>query len=627
MARQRKRRRGQTEPGTDPKVDDLFYDQPATAGAEPDQGADSGRGEPDQAGDSDRGEPDRPGQRPGEQSPDGPPSSGEVSEPVGDPDDSQEPETSEHGYAARGDRDDAGGASAARTSRRRDGTRALGRWARTVALTGVAAGLVWVAGSGGVGTLDLASALDREPAGTADALGASQPAGRAVLSERTVGCVGPGLVGLDDPSVTEPDQGVVVHAGSAPAQALPEEVPETGAQDIALAGSPEGGSSRVTARDEVATLPIDGAHWARVTAQGPLAAGLAGSQLGYSFEAEQWGLATAACTPAQDDQWFIAGGDEAGRVERLILANPTGNPVTVRVDMLGAQGPVDMVGGSGIVVAPGSRQVVLLDALAPGETRPVVHVTSVGGPVVAALGDRWLEGTVDRGSEVTTVTAAPAEHLLIPAVPGPRADTADTAAVRVGVPGEEGAVVQLRALTQDGPVRLEQGVVAIEPGAVVDIDVADLPEGTHAIEVSADAAVVAAGQVERRQSADDVGDRAWVPAVEPVGDLAGAPLATSGDGAMQGELSVSSLEGARVAVVIEAGGTVETTEVDIPAAAHRAIDLPAQTEGVWVRPLEGEVSAAVVTTLEHGLGTQIAGMPLPQAPLTREVRAIAPALP
>src|SRR5699024_2841275 len=126
-------------------------------------------------------------------------------------------------------------------------------------------------------------------------------------------------------------------------------------------------------------------------------------------------------------------------------------------------------GGSGIVVPPSGRQVVLLDAMAPGEAQPVVHVTTTGGPVVAALGDRWLEGTIDRGAEVTTPAAPPATSLVIPAVPAPRPETADGATVRVAAPGQEAAVVQLRALTADGPVRLEQGVNTVEPGAVLDV--------------------------------------------------------------------------------------------------------------------------------------------------------------
>lgn len=641
MAGKRKRRSAQ-----EPRVDDLFYDNPTP---EPEPEPRDGATESPDAGHPDGGGPADPGvaqdpDRLGDSVPAGPAQedlpedlpedlAGDVAgdgteggfSDAGEPE-GEFPDDGEHSYAARGDRggpgdaDDAGAGGAARKGR----YGSAGRWVRAVAITGLAAALVYGAGSGSLARLDLAAALDRADSTPEQA---AQQAGLAVISDSTLGCVGPGLVGLDNPSVPETDQGVSVSAGSAPLEALPEGVAAEEGGGITLGVVPDGEVSEVSARGEVATLSAQGSTWVRAVAQGALAAGFAGTQLGYSFEEQQWGMATAVCGGALDDLWLVGGGDETGRVERLILANPTGNPVTVTAEVLGAAGPVSVVGGTGIVVPPAGRHVVLLDALAPGEERPVIHVTTTGGPVVAALGDRWLEGTVDRGTEVTTATAAPGTSLVIPAVPAPRPDSADIAMVRVAAPGQEAAVVQLRALTPDGPVRLEQGVTNVAPGSVVDVDVADLPAGTQGIEVSSDTPVLAAAHVQRRAEADGAGDLAWIPATAPTSELHGAPLATSADGAIKGSLSVTSLEGATVEVVTVVAGAVESSEVTIPAASSHTVELPAQTESVWVQPHQGTVSAAVVSTLEHELGTLIAGLPLPEAAVTRQLRAIAPWMP
>lgn len=517
----------------------------------------------------------------------------------------------------------AGGSSSGPAARRRARRSVLGRVARTGAIVGVAAGMVYAAGAGHVPTLDLAAALGEEQTVPTSTV---QPAGLATVTSASLGCVGPEQVGLDDPSVPEPEQTVAIAVGSAPAEALPEFVAPSGDGDLQLTGVPEGDGEQVRERGAAARLELSGDTWARASATGSLAAGLGGSQMGLSLTEQQRGLTTAPCQPAGEDSWLVGGGAEPGRVERLILANPTGNPVTVDVEILGAGGPVEAAGGRGIVVPAGERAVVLVDALAPGEARPVLHVTSTGGSIVAALGDRWLEGTIDRGTELTTPTAPPALQQVIPAVPAGGGD-ADSAFVRIAAPGQEDAVVQLRALTPEGPVRVANAVASAEAGAVVDVDVSDLPAGTHAIEVTADTPVVAAAQVDRRLEEGGASDLAWVPAVEPSSGLVGAALAQVGDVAPERELSIASQEGAQVEVVAVVGGVPETQQVEVPAAGSVGVGLDPSTESVWVRVLSGEAASAVVSTVEDEAGVLVAGLPLPEAPTTRQVRAVAPWLP
>lgn len=616
----RKRKRSAEAPGTqEPRVDDLFYDNPA--GNNP--------ADDNPAGDN----------ADGRRTHEFPSASDAETDAVGTGAEEDIAEADEQ-WAAAGDDEDfalrrrghpdddpAHPDHDARAANRRRRLRTGGRWVRSAAVVGVAGVLVWAAGSGELRPVDLAHAL-----GHAEGVPAESPqtAGLSVVTDSTVACVGPELVGLDDPSVPELEQTISIWAGSAPSQALPDGIDPSGEGAVTvdvIGPDVQAGEDAITVRGDAAKLAVSGPRWARVSGTGSLGAGLAASQISVSLEEQERGLSTAACLDARDDSWLVAGGDEVGRVERLVLVNPTGNPVTADVEVLGAQGRVDVAGGRGVVVPANGRQVLLLDALAPREDRPVVHVTSVGGPVVAALAERWLEGTRDRGRELTTRTAAPATDLLIPAVSGPRADSTDTAHVRVGVPGTEVAIVQLRALTPEGPVRVANDVTTIDAGAVVDIDVSDLPEGTHGVEVVADTPVVAAAHVQRQSDSDSVSDLAWVPAVTPTSGLLGVPLTARGDHELARQLSIATLEGAGLEVVSVTGGVSESRALEVPAGGLATIELNPDVEGIWLQVTDGSASAAVISTVEDDLGTLIAGLPLPESPVTRQVRSIAPWLP
>src|SRR5699024_7735982 len=157
----------------------------------------------------------------------------------------------------------------------------------------------YTAGAGAVGTVDLASLLNRpEPSTSAP----TQQSGVAVVSDRSLACPGPGLVGLADPEVEEPPQVVRAYAGSAPGGALPEglEVAESG--EVGLSGTQDGQTAAGTDRGRPVSVALAEGRWARAQASGGLAAGFAASQLSYSFAKQQWGLSTAVCGSAAEDR-------------------------------------------------------------------------------------------------------------------------------------------------------------------------------------------------------------------------------------------------------------------------------------------------------------------------------------
>ncbi|WP_194288635.1 DUF5719 family protein, partial [Ornithinicoccus halotolerans] len=368
----------------------------------------------------------------------------------------------------------------------------------------------------------------------------------------------------------------------------------------------------------------------------PQLPGVAAAQLYLSQQQERRGLATAPCTEPVTEAYLVAGGGQAGRAERLVLQNPGGNPVTVDVTVLGSGGTLEAPGGQGVVVAPGQRAVLLVDALAPGEESPVLHVEAEGGPVTAALGDRWLAGTRDLGMAVTPPATLPGTDLLLPGVRVPDSDrTRASAQLRVAVPGETEAVVQVRLLTPEGPARIGEDVTRVPAGQVVDIPLGDLPAGHHAVQVRSDEPVVAAAMLSHRAT-DQVppahregplGDLTWLPATEPVGRLAGAPVAGAGDLETTSVLVLAAREERQVTVVtVGPEGATSEQEVSVPAAGTGTVRAPAGGS-VWVRGGDEHVHAALVTGAGDSAGPYLAATPLLPSPLTRDISQLVPWLP
>lgn len=374
------------------------------------------------------------------------------------------------------------------------------------------------------------------------------------------------------------------------------------ADDADEGGGPEAGQ---TAYEE--PLPL------AVTARGGRAPGLVAVQL-WSADAEKVrGLGSVACGEAVADAWLVAGGGAPGRQERLLLTNPGENSVTVDVTLHGQDGVVPGATGQGVVVPPGERVTVLLDALSATEESPVVHVTTEGGVVHAVLNDRWLDGTRAAGADDASVTAAPAEHQVIPAVGG------DEVRVRIAVPGDREAVVQVRLLTAEGSTALpDVGVTRVPAGSVRDIVLDDLPDGTLGIEVEADRPVVAGAQVVSERQGGTVSDYAWAPATEPVEDLAGTVL---GDG--EHRLVVVSAGGPSTVdvVTVDADGSVQTRSVEVAADSSAGLDV-SDAAAVWLRPRggTGDVHAGVLTTS----GDLVTVRPLVEPRLTQTDRRVTP---
>ena len=500
-----------------------------------------------------------------------------------------------------------------------------------VLLTGtVAAGLVY-AGSATSATLRV---------GTPPAAGAGSS---AAVTAYGVLCPGTELDG--DTGAAPIRTSATVSAASAPTAALGDLRLPAGAGLLAISpgsdgraasasgsSAPAAGAKSTTERGELVTARVTGPDPVLVSATGPLAPGVVAAQETRAAGKLAWGLLGRTCLPAAAETWLTAGAGTAGRQERLILVNPGDNPVDVQVDVLGAHGPVETGAAGRLSVPARGRSAILLDALAPAEPAPAVHVQASGGFVAATLADQWVDGITPHGLETTGPLAAPAPTQVLPGIRGGLATT-----VRVVNPGDAQAVVSVRTLTGDGPRALPggRGVLRVAAGSTGELRLdRGLAEGTWALEVTSDIPVTAAAFTVPRK---DPTDFAWSAAGEAITGLAGTayPKAPAD---LTRTLSLAATGGAvQVQVVtLPASGQSQQAEpqsrtVDLAADSSTTIDLSA-TRAVWVRPLSeagqrdsGQLRGAVLTSRAEGAQFVLSTLGLAPARLTTTSVAVHPA--
>lgn len=473
---------------------------------------------------------------------------------------------------------------------------------RTVLVTAAGAGLVLAAAK--APAVDLAAPAAR----------AVPPATAAAVASTAVVCPGPETLGVD--GVVPGRQTTSVAALTAPQEVLPPQARSGGPGTLSLRtlASPEaapGPAPSTSARGSAlgATVSVPAAVLAAAT--GSLAPGTVGAQRTLVAKGDDRGLSGSACVAPREQAWLIAGGGEAGRRERLVLANPGPNPIQVDLTVLGSAGEVTSPAAQDIVVGPYGRTVVLLDAVAGPEKSPVVGVTARGGEVAAVLSDTWLDGIVPRGGDDAVPAADPAPEQVVPGVALNGRGT-----LRLAVPGDTEAVVQLQLLTSAGAQALpHDGVVRVPAHGTTDVDLSGLAPGAYAVHVLADEPVLAGATVERRAAAGGPSDLAWTTATAPVGGVAGAALLPAPG--VASELQLASVGRSAVVTVTAVSPTGQVANDTVAVAADSvATRSVTGAASVWVTPVSGQVRAATVSTVADPAGQLVSISPLVSLPLT-----------
>ncbi|QKE85516.1 DUF5719 family protein [Arthrobacter sp. NEB 688] len=469
--------------------------------------------------------------------------------------------------------------------------------ARVLLAGGVAAGLVWGATTR-LETLDLAAASGVTQAPVA-------PTSLATSVDAM--CPGPELTGIA--GVDDVRTGGRVAAATGPSELLP--VPAAGAGSArASAGSTPLVTLSGRPADGVGDLPRTGPVTLR--AQGALAPAVTATQEWSSTAPDLRGLVTTPCRGAATDLWLLGGGDGPGRLERLVLTNPGGNPVTADVTVHGADGPVAPARTE--TVPPGGRTTLLLDAVAADEKTPAVHVVADGGGLTAFLSDTWIEGTTPQGAETTVPAADPATVQVVPAtLLGGRST------LRVLAPGGDEAVASVTLLGRDGPVTTtDDTVLTVGAEGVGELALPSVPAGTYSVVVRSDVPVVA-GVLTRVGDARGAGDIGWAVSAPVVDEVAGSALPpTPGVTRTLHLVSTGGASTAEVTVVVD--GEARTRTVALLSDRAADVDLGG-AQSVWVERTDGSgaLRGGLVSTSGSGAQQLLSEAPLAPTAVTSPV--------
>lgn len=440
---------------------------------------------------------------------------------------------------------------------------------------------------------------------------ATRPDASRAVTRSTLICPGPETVGVKGVDASTAVAPTVVRVASPP-QELLDAGTTAGAGSVAAGAI--GGSGALAfpglAGSGVATTQTNAARSILLSGKGSLAPGLAAAQSTLVLAGDQRGLSTSSCQAPSAETWLVGGGGEPGRRGRIVLTNPSPNGVTVDLQVYGAKGAVRSTAARGIVVPARTRTVVLLDAIAPGERSPVIHVVASGGVIAASLNDAWLDGTTPVGAD-DVVGTTPGTRLVVPGVTA----TGGTGSLvlRVAATDRE-AVVRLRLLGVRGPIAapVNNGVVRVRAHRVRDVDLSAVPPGDYGIELTSDAPVVAGAQLRPpAASATARRDLSWTTAEPAVQTLAGVPLGSmAAPWAGRLLLSASARDAQVDVVTVAADGTQAVQPVMVAAGTTLAVPMKAPAVSAWLRMRSGAVVSALATTYADPAGVLQSVAPL-----------------
>lgn len=444
-----------------------------------------------------------------------------------------------------------------------------------------------------------------------------------------------GLAEFTEP--TDAGAGSTSEAGRAEVGRATIVCPEPSVGRVAVATAPGaegGGHARISTpgtedeRQALGELSQHGAVWrtqlgadappAVIRAQGSLAAGIEAEQTSNTGTGPGQGLSATRCVLPDTSSWFVTDGVEFGRQTQLHLLNVDGRPVSVNVDVLGPDGPVDSAAGKGITVDPHSRTSIDLGALAPQASIAAVHVRTRAGRVAAALHSKATRGDGAHGTDWVPRTLAPRKELVLPGLPAGQG----TRRLLLAAPGDNSAGVTVQAVTPEGTYDLRSAeTISVSPGTVTSVDLTEGLSGrAAALRVRSNVPITAAAAVGTNDGL------AYVSATPPLRDS--AVIADSGSGGTSGRLLLSAplqAAGVRVRRFGANGAQGDPETVRIPSARTVSVKLtpPAQDAGeaaVAVAPVEGSGPVYGARTLRRQSEAKTLVTSLPLKASHRSVR-------
>ncbi|TMR32856.1 hypothetical protein ETD85_21750 [Nonomuraea zeae] len=351
--------------------------------------------------------------------------------------------------------------------------------------------------------------------------------------------------------------------------------------------------------------------------------GPGGLEAGYLTRVTQGGgrgLAGIRCTEPSPETWLVGPGPASADV-RLHLTNPDKAPALADVQVYAAEGPISGDKGLGLEIAPGEHREIDLKDLAPSADVMTVSVTTVFGRVAVAARTTLETGGVDW----LPAAAPPATRVVVPGIPGGGGGRE----LLVAAPGENDAVVQIKAVSEDAEYAMKgRETLDIPAGSVVSLDVTTGVGASSAALVLTSPVPIVAGLV-----ITGTGQRSDVAYTAGTSSLAlGSAVARNATGS---RLVLTALGGpgkVRVQVVPEKGTGEPAFEVEVPAGRTKNVGIKAKGDfALVVTPVSGEVYGGRVVEERLKTGLLITTQPLAAArmftmlpPLTDSQRVVAP---
>lgn len=439
---------------------------------------------------------------------------------------------------------------------------------RALSVGALATGLVYGAGQVDVG-VDLSRASD-----DAAARDASAPVNTTLV------CPGPDRPGTSGYETDE--QAVSVVSASMPTVGTS----AAGKGAVRLHLLPSGAEADDTPLGQIATADtvridrIDQPAGLRLSGESDLAAGVAGLQTWIDDAPTVGGLGAALCTPVLKDAWIPLGGNDPGRLGRILLTNPSGTAVSVDVQVVGSRGAVADKGSSHVVVPARHRKVIEVGDFGADLSGAMVHVVADAAVAVAGV-DVLLKGEISRG-QAGAAPARPGREVILPDA----RVSAEGTSVRIAVPGEREVSARVRVVGRDGTVVLDE-VRDVAGGAAEALVIKGVPAGSYAIRVTAQEPVVAAAV--DLSAGDGRADFGWSTASPTISDRAGTPLPTL-PGDVTTALTLFAPDDPAELELTSAGGRPE--KVRVMADRPTRIDVTGR-RAVWLRVTSGSLHAAL----------------------------------
>lgn len=432
---------------------------------------------------------------------------------------------------------------------------------------------------------------------------------------------GSGTSSALDVVVLGPDGGA---PGAARLRALVED-----AEDADVGRSGEARLERVEDLAQAVALeadPVDGAL--------PL---LTGTSVALTEAGDLRGLTATPCQTPATSAWLVGGSTEPGDSAQLVLSNTGATPATVTLTGWASTGPLDLSAAGSVLVPPGGQQVVLLEALAT-DPRVAVHVTAAGGEVTAVVQDSRLRGLVAGGTDLVVPSAAPAERVVVPGVAlgSTSGEETDAPAVRIVNPGSEPVTAGLELLGPDGVERVPGAdELVVDPGAVVDVSLTGLPDGTWTAVVTGDAPLTAAavsttvGQAGETYPETPPVDRAWAPATAGLtSGLASVPVDLVDSASLVVANPAAEDVDVELVPVLRDGTRAAAVSRTVAAGTSLVEDVTGLAEGdvaaVELATTGSPVHAAVVLAAALPDGSAMSVVPLTEDPRTAAAVPVAP---